>query len=519
MPIAKKLNNDSLVKKPAKRIIKKKTVKNKAKEIKAELDISSKEDSKREVKNIKKAKSVIIDVISDDIEDKGEETFISDQSLAASQIAESSKNEVVADKNWDLQVEEIDRQKQFFSDLVSDMKKRKDSDGNLGLGVQTDNIISKAPKKSLSLYKQRAGFFLLLVIFWAAIVGYFSLVKLTIHITPQVEAMNDILFLRINGDAETDNQTTDVREQVDGSINELELFVNKTYEASGEEFLGEEIIGKVTIINNNNKDQSLIATTRLLSTDGKLFRLKDGVNVPAGSKVEVDIYADKLSPEMAISPSRFTIPGLWVGLQDKIYAESEEAFVYQQKAEKYIKASDIQLANNEAASLLLAKAKELKPLRDQDILLYQVVEPVDIKLSAEVGDKQENFTMEARAQVIVVSFDQDEVERLAQAKLNLLTPDDKELLQVQPDNMTYVLESYIAEEKTATIKASFSGLMVLKGNAEVIDKEKIKKLTADQIALYLQNFPEISEYELEFQPSFIKKAPYLVDRIDIKIKK
>ncbi len=531
MPKSKKADDETKVVKPVRKASKKRISKSKSGATKSPKTSSRGVTKKKDIKSVKKAKPVIIDVISDDLGVKGDENFFSDASLAEKEkkteeielgSSIENKNDISLTDNvdWDLPAEEIDRQKQFFSDLVSDMKKRKIADAALDANHNLKVGSQKIPKKSLNLYKRLAWNFLILVGFLAAVVIYFSFAKLTIFITPQVEAMNDVLFLRVNSDDQpTEARIVDVREQISGSINELELFVEKTYLATGEEFLGEEVSGRVTIINNNNKDQALVATTRLLTPDGKLFRIKEGVSVPAGGRVEVEVYADKVSADMAISPTRFTIPGLWVGLQDKIYAESKEAFDYKQKVQKYIKASDIQLANSEASSLLLNKARELKPLRTQDGLLYQIIDPLEIKISAKSGDKQDSFTMEAKAQVVIVSFSKEEVERLAKAKLNLLIPDDKELLQIKPENISYVLEAFNDQDQTATIKASFSGLMILKGNAEVIDREKLKQLTADQISTYLKDFPEIGEYELNFQPSFIKRAPYLVDRIEIKIKK
>jgi len=263
----------------------------------------------------------------------------------------------------------------------------------------------------------------------------------------------------------------------------------------------------------------LVATTRLLTADNKLYRLKKSVIVPAGGEVEAEIYADKISAEMAIEPTRFTIPGLWAGMQDKIYAESRKPFTYQQKVEKYVRASDVQLANQEANTLLLERAKEFKPLRSQDGTLYKVIDPVETVLSAKVGDKAEEFSMTTKAKVVVVSFSQEEVSRLAVAKLNILVPDDKELADFKADNLSYSLENYDEETQVATIKTSFSGLMILKSNAEVIERERLVNLNADQISTYLNEYPEIGNYELEFYPSFIKKAPHLVDRIQIKIKK
>ncbi|MDI3496042.1 MAG: hypothetical protein PWQ35_63 [Patescibacteria group bacterium] len=528
MPRTKKneSESDSKKKTASKKAAKTKTIS--AKKVK-----STKSEKKSASKKTGKVKPVIVDVIND--EDLEESTFFSDDALGADELdfqkaqdffLDLEEGEVPrVDQTADIEVseskedfktaEETDKQKQFFSDLVTEIKQRKES----GQDEQREAAEKTYKnKKSIRLYRSLAWKFLILVGLLAAFVFYFSFSKLTILITPKVEAMNDTLYLKI-ANTEEEVRPGDARDQVSGSVNELSLEVEKEYAATGEEFVGEEIIGKVRIINNYSRNQALVASTRLLSPDNKLFRIKEAVNVPAGGEVTVDIYADTVSREMAIAPTRFIIPGLWVGLQDSIYAISDEAFSYQQKMEKYVKASDIQLAKSEAYDLLLEKAKSLKTLRGQDEVLYEINTPIDIEINAAAGDKVDSFLAKAQAKVLVVSFAKDEVEQLVASKLKVLVPDDRELVEFNPDSLSYTLESYDIEEGLATIKANFSSFMILNSDADVIDKEKLVNLTAEQIRTYLKDYPEISDYDLKFYPSFIKKAPRLVDRIEIKIKK
>ena len=60
--------------------------------------------------------------------------------------------------------------------------------------------------------------------------------------------------------------------------------------------------------------------------------------------------------------------------------------------------------------------------------------------------------------------------------------------------------------------------MILKSNANIIDRSRLVNLNAEQIDAYLGDYPEIGNYELQFYPSFVKRAPNLVDRIEVKIK-
>lgn len=557
---SKSKKNTELKSKPKKSIITKVTPKKTksatSTKAKASIKSSSKKTSTKKVKmssvkkaapknkteskskKTSKAKPIIVDVIKDD--ELELETFFSDETLDIDEINPDSaqdffldleEGEVARDDNEDkliddsLQIEdkakkawssniENDKQRDFYDELANEINEKKFSKSN-----KPANRANKAKnRKSIRLYRSLAWKFLLLVSFLAAVVFYFSFTKLTIYISPEVEITKDNLFLKVASQSEAEVRPGDARTQVSGSVNEVELDVEKIYLASGEEYLGEEITGSVKIINNHNRSQSLVATTRLLSPDNKQYRLKKAVTIPAGSSLEVEIYADKISREMAMGPSRFSIPGLWVGLQDKIYAESSEAFIYKQKMQKYVKASDIQLAKSEAQDLILEKAKNIKTLRSQDKVIYKILEPFDLNLTAEAGDKIDSFTMNAKASVVIISLSEEEVRSLALTKIKDI-PDDKELLDFNSESLTYVLESYDEKERVATVKVSFSGQMILKKDAKIINKDNLVSLKAPQIVSYLKDYPEIGQYDLKFYPSFIERAPYLVDRIEIKVKK
>jgi hypothetical protein len=85
--------------------------------------------------------------------------------------------------------------------------------------------------------------------------------------------------------------------------------------------------GTVRIVNKYSKSQTLVKTTRLLTSDNKLYRIDAQVVVPPGGEVSVGVYADKPGSQFVLTgPQKFTIPGLFVDIQQYIYAESDAAF-------------------------------------------------------------------------------------------------------------------------------------------------------------------------------------------------
>ena len=457
----------------------------------------------------KKTKSVLVDVIEDE------------PLLAEAAIRPESFFQVRATSHEDNQ--EIDSQKKFFSDLVSEIKAKGEDPAK-----KEKNSKSDKSARSLGLYRRLVIKFVILVVILAAAVAYFSFSQLTINLSLKGEAVNDNLLLKVTNTASAQSTSTpqvsdqtDPREVIGGEIKAVTTNVSRSYAASGETYLGEEVVGKVRLINDYNKNQALVATTRILSQDGKLFRLKNAVNVPAGGEVSVDIYADKPAADLAIEPTTFTIPGLWLGLQDKIYAKSDEKFIYTQKVKKYVNVSDLERATKDITDVLLKTAKEQAGagLAAGNNWLYLAGDSPTVKIDAKNGSQQAEFTAQASGRIIAVYFSKDQAAKLAAAKLNLLIPDDKELLEFKPENISYSLEDYDAASDSATVKAVFNGVMILKGDSEVINPKQLVNLTADQIVTYLKSRPEIKDYTLNFSPGFLKKAPSLADRIKIIINK
>lgn len=465
----------------------------------------------------RKAKPVIVDVIDDDILPSNRPEEIGEEAPLIREIIEE-------EQELKLKSEDIDQQKKFFTELQKKEKAIKEKKLTADDDFEKAWLEEETPKKkrvknpkNISLYRRLVWKFLILVGLLAAVVFYFFSSKLTITITPNDETLNDILFLKIsNSQNQPEEVINDPREKVNGTIKEIIASVEKSYPASGEEPGAEEIVGKVTIVNNYSKNQALVATTRILSPDNKLYRIKEAVNVPAGGEVAADIYAEKPSADLAIGPTTFTIPGLWLGLQDKIFARSNEAFVFKSQIKKYIKQTDIEIAKKDIGDLLLKNAADQMKQEAAGTWLYDNSAPTKISVDAKANNPRDSFLVSASGTIIAVSFDKEQAAKLAVAKLNLLVPDNKELVDFKPENITYSLENYDPKTGEATVKEVFNGLMAFKIDSEIIDRKQLINLSKDQLDSYLKNFPDIKKYELEFSPKFVTKSPNLVDRITIK---
>lgn len=368
------------------------------------------------------------------------------------------------------------------------------------------------------IYRKLAVTFVILVILIAGVVFYYATVKSTIYLTVKEQSVSDKLTVRVL-DSEKNKEVP--ADSVAGVVKEILVEKSKTYPVEGTEVIGEEVIGKVTIYNKNNKSQPLVATTRLLSASGKLYRLRNAINIPAGAQVETEIYADQPSKDNVIGAEKLTFPGLWEGMQDKVYAESKDGDIkYGQETKKVITQEQIDKANEDIKKELFDKAKadinntySETNQRVVKLLDNTVTSTIDSK----VGEEKSQFTVSMKATVQMVAFSGDTLNALATKKLQANLSSGRTFVGLNNDNITYEVASVDGTAGTAEVNMIFAGTISIENASGLVDKQKLVNLNESQLGAYFGGIPEIKDYRVDFFPSFIKKTPGLVDRIQLEI--
>jgi len=421
--------------------------------------------------------------------------------------------------------EEIDF-KNNFKEKIKKVSKNIEAGDNLSEvsdKISDDPLLEspeeQMPKRSLGLYKKIALFFVLGTIGLLLVIVYFLFSSVTITLIPDQERINSNMIIDIY---DVDNEDPVVGEKIAGIVKKITMEHESTYLSTGEDIIGEEVAGEVTIYNYYTKNQPLVATTRLLGPNNKLYRIKNTVNVPAGGSIKAEIYADEASPDMEIGPTKFTIPGLWAGLQDKIYAENTDKIEYSQRVKKYVTQTDIENSIRELKQELVKKAKNEinKQYKEYSQIIYSIDDnSVITDALADAGDEVDEFDVEISANIVAVAFDEKSAENLAEKKFISNLEAEKELIEFNRENIIYTLDNFDYREGTASVNATFEGKVSLRADENVVDKEKILGLNKDQLDVYLMNKDGISGYEVEFFPVFISKVPSLPDKIKIDVKR
>jgi hypothetical protein len=312
---------------------------------------------------------------------------------------------------------------------------------------------------------------------------------------------------------------------VTGEIEELDVEISGTYNATGEKEISADgdypVVGKVTLFNDQSESQSLIRKTRLLSPDGKLFRLSDKVSIPAEGSLEVDVYYDPEETDFEkVGPAKFTIPGLGSSLQELVYAESSEPFIKPGNKVKFVQRSDIENAVEELS------AKKLEEVVDSLKSKHGGTSPVALAYKGEVvgeetdviaGEIADQVTVTVKLKVIAVILDREAIYAAIDKELSKDLGEGYELVNLVFNNLKYFIDKYDLVAKTAQIEVLAEGNLRLTAEHETLNKSNFIGLTKEQLVQYFQTMEDIKETEISFYPSWLSKVPSMLDHIHIDI--
>lgn len=278
--------------------------------------------------------------------------------------------------------------------------------------------------------------------------------------------------------------------------------------------------GVVTIINNYTKDQSLVKTTRLISSDNKLFRITQSVTVPVGGKVSVFAEADQAGDGSLIGPSRFTIPGLWEGVQDKIYASSTEPMSFERLQSSTITQDDINGFEEKLADRIRTEALSdfRKELGNDQLSDNQLVgHLISVTSSPTVGAEASDVTVTVKYTFSAVRADDKLIASRAEEKLKSQLPNPDRFIELIPDSFSYSVESMENNTSTAHLNTELSAWVHSENAVPQIDTAQLTGKSKSAALEYLksQGLPDAT---IEVFPSWLPQLPYLADHISIKLK-
>ncbi|EKD33376.1 MAG: hypothetical protein ACD_76C00042G0007 [uncultured bacterium] len=368
---------------------------------------------------------------------------------------------------------------------------------------------------SVRLYRRIAVTFMALAIIMIAAVLYLSLSKATITVVPAQLTVAANFIADIVKDPE-------VKDDISGKVVSVVVSGAKEFNVSSEgaKQTDAKAAGEVIIKNEYSRSQPLVATTRLLSSGGILFRLVDTVTVPSAGEVSASVLADSAGIGGNIEPSRFTIPGLSEQLQKYIYAESSQAMTGGVVYRNVLTQADLDSASEQlTAELLEAAKKSIAEQMGEETFsgVSYFTEAIDKKTDTELGAETDKFAVELNLRVVGVFFDRNALLDIAEAKLYEQVPAGFDMVNISKDNLKTTVEKYDAEAGIANVRVELEGKSVVSITSDILNRGNLISKSPSEASAMLEASDAIESAQVDLWPFWLTKTPRLKDHIEIRV--
>ena len=391
----------------------------------------------------------------------------------------------------------------------------------------------KISSKTRRLFFIFGTFFLLVM---GAIGGYLFIPKVKINIISKVK------YKDINSEiiGKTDVHSINKKEEIIPAQRiEITPEIRKNYPATGEKTVSnQKAKGIITIYNKySTQPQPLVATTRFVSEDGKLFRLVKGLTIPGTTvengqikpgSIEAQIVADEAGSDFNIQPTKFTIPGFksTPSKYSQFYAQSEKAMSGggdgKQKVH-IITQEDIDKAKKQALTSLNSSLKQKikEEAKENVILLDDAIDKKEAtyKLSNSLNEIVDSFQLTISMKVTAIVVQESEFKNMV---AQMLAQAGDGQISMKDDSIKIDFGKANVDFEKGTIDMRFQAKGKIKPN---IDIAKIKKAILGKnesvVKTYLKSsYPDIDEIDMEYWPSFIQgRIPFQEKRVEITLDK
>lgn len=322
--------------------------------------------------------------------------------------------------------------------------------------------------------------------------------------------------IEINNDLVVGDQV--LNQPIGAVVTTTSFFVRQPVQISGTTEVPGVATGKVTLLNDTGAAQPLVATTRLLTEDGILFRLKNAVNIPAQGSVEAEVYADKEGPTGDIGPSKFTIPGLPETKQKVVYAMSDTAMSGGVKKSGVLSQADIDQAEKQLTETFDAEVKKhLESTYAGKEIIYSLIN-VDKKVNGKVGESVSNAVLEGKVKIAIVIFDKAEVKDWAEKTIQEKAVGDTSIVRSRNEEPKVTFKSYNPNLNNATLHVFSSGVASINPASKELEKNIFFGKTRDEVKRYLRSLEHVENVNITLQPFWIQTVPHIQDNIQVIVK-
>ncbi len=368
-----------------------------------------------------------------------------------------------------------------------------------------------APEPPVRFYRTIAVTFLIVTLVLLGVIIFFTSKKATIVIVAKTDNKN------INLDIGVANQKTGDL-SIAGIVTTTKFHLSQKYSPTGNKTTDGVATGEVTLFNETNAPQTLVKTTRLLTSAGALFRLSDRVTVPAKGQVQASVYADQLGASGNIAPSKFTIPGLAEDKQKVIFASSDKDMSGGIKTIGVLSADDLKSAKADYANKVKQTVEE--SLEDAGSFGQKLIFVPDnnVMVDKQIGEEITEFNLSGTSTVVIVYYNKDDLKSiLAKEVLSRVDASTEKVLSVSKEPQV-TLGSYDIEKHKGQLSVYQDVLVTLDVNGEKLMVNNFFGKKKDEIERYVFGLGHVVGVDVKFSPGWMRSAPSVAEKVQVVVK-
>ncbi|OGZ61980.1 MAG: hypothetical protein A2932_00635 [Candidatus Spechtbacteria bacterium RIFCSPLOWO2_01_FULL_46_10] len=394
-----------------------------------------------------------------------------------------------------------------------------------GFLIKLPRFLLQSPKWTFAGISALAVFLVILFVVLSV------LPRVTLSITPQ--SIEDTISFTLVFDT---NVTTSNFERniIPAQIFEETGSKSAQFEASGQAEVNENAAGTIRVFNEfSSSPQTLVANTRFLSSDGKLFRTTETVVVP-GAKIDdgkiiassttVEVRAADPGEAFNIGSSTFSIPG-FKGTPKflSFYGKSESAMEGGFKGVRaIITGEDEARAREELRVNLLDKLTEILRTKVPSNLIMiddsLSVEFIKFDVRTDGFENSNKFSIDADGVARVFLVQKEDVEAAIQYNFRTSNEFSQDFELSSQRSISYIVKDADYEKGVArtgiNVVQTFNRVVGVEGILE-----EIKGKNEVEVRRILASYEELASAQVRFWPFWVKSVPRNVEDITVEVNK
>lgn len=381
-------------------------------------------------------------------------------------------------------------------------------------------------------FPKRGLIFCLFFFIALAIFCYFTLVEAEINLWLGTEI--SALQLKITADQEA-REVSVLENVIPARILQKEKTVTESFQSSGQILKETKAEGTIRVYNDySTSPQVLVATTRFVSADGKVFRTPIAVTVPGGKyeegkfvsgEIDIKVIADQPGLAYNIGPSTFSIPGFaGTDRYTKFYAKSfqtmqggsqEEAFKVTKEDLAQAETLLTNQAKKECQELLLGEIQSVGLYANSDYSSDFPTEIIEKFSLNSPGEEIAEFKFQVKANCQALVFYEQDLEDFALAALAFQVLQGKKVFQ-ESLQIKHSSESVDLSAGQMLVSLDFSAKIYSEIDAYSLTRAVLGK-SLFEAKFLLESQPEIRKAVISFWPFWVKKVPEDSNKVKVNI--